>query len=168
MIIDGASLPSVQKGRRGVVVFIDDDALGIAKQIAEMQFPEGYGKLRLAWNEFSEEFVVIQVKDNGEEFFVTKAKEADGRLLKRIREITNPSYDYAADLERIDRLADARREWDFAQRVGEISERLAHAVRKDIQAKNRIFLPNGIRKYQHSTIEEKNGTSSGFRLRSFS
>jgi hypothetical protein len=144
MMIDSASLPSVQRGRRGVVVFVDDDALGIAKQLEEMKFPEGFGHLRLGWNEYREEFVVIQIQPDGSEHLVTRAEKADGRLLKRVREITHPSYDYAADLERIDAEADARLKWDFSQQVGDKAERLAHAIRKDTQTQNRIFLPNGI------------------------
>lgn len=131
VLIDSASLPTVKRGRRGIVVFIDDDALGVAKQLKEMRFPEGYGHLRLAWNEYREEFVVVQIHPDGNEYFVTRSKRADGRLLKRVREITNPSYDYAAELERIDAAADARAKWDFQQQVGDYAERLAHAVRKD-------------------------------------
>jgi hypothetical protein len=144
MMIDSASLPSVQRGRRGVVVFVDDDALGIAKQLEEMKFPEGFGHLRLGWNEYREEFVVIQIQPDGSEHLVTRAEKADGRLLKRVRDVTHPSYDYAADLERIDAEADARLKWDFSQQVGDKAERLAHAIRKDTQTQNRIFLPNGI------------------------
>lgn len=131
MLIDSASLPSIRSGRRGIVVFIDDDALGIAKQLKEMKFPEGFGHLRLGWNEYREEFIVIQIHPNGSEYFVTRSKTADGRLLKRVREITHPSYDYVAELDRIDALADARAKWDFSQQVGEYAERLAHAVRQD-------------------------------------
>src|SRR5436190_12343687 len=144
MIIDSAALPSVQRGRRGTVVFIDDDALGVAKQLEEMKFPEGYGKLRLAWNEFQESFTVIQVKDDGSEHIVTFAEQADGRLVDRVRRITHPSYNFAQELEAIDAQADKERDWLFSQRVGDLAERLAHAVRKDTQTKNRIFLPNGI------------------------
>lgn len=140
MIIDSAALPSIQRGRRGTVVFIDDDALGIAKQLEEMQFPSGYGKLKLAWNEFQESFVVIQVKDDGSEHIVTSAKQADGRLIDRVRRITSPSFNLAAELEAIDARADKERDWQFSQQVGEIAERLAHAVRKDTQAKNKVFI----------------------------
>jgi hypothetical protein len=144
MIIEPHSLPHIERGRRGVTIFIDDDALGVAKQLEEMQFPSGYGKLKLAWNEFRESFVVIQVKDDGSEHIVTFAKQADGRLVDRVRRITHPSYNFAQELEAIDAQADKERDWLFSQRVGDLAERLAHSVRKDIQAKNRIFLPNGI------------------------
>src|SRR3954449_1775937 len=144
MIIDSAALPSIQLPGCGTVVFIDDDALGVAKQLEEMQFPSGHGKLKLAWNEFRESFVVIQVKDDGSEHIVTSAKQADGRLIDRVRRITHPSYNFAQELEAIDAQADKERDWLFSQRVGDLAERLAHSVRKDIQAKNRIFLPDGI------------------------
>jgi hypothetical protein len=144
MIIESHSLPHIERGRRGVTIFIDDDALGVAKQLEEMKFPEGYGKLCLAWNEFKETFVVIQVKDDGSEHIVTAAKQADGRLIDRVRRITHPSYNFAQELEVIDAQADKERDWLFSQRVGDLAERLAHAVRKDTQAKNRIFLPDGI------------------------
>jgi hypothetical protein len=143
MLIDNAPLPSVQRGRRGVVVFIDNDALGVSQQLREMKFPEGYGHLRLAWNEFREEFVVIQVKDNGAEYFVTSAKQADGRLVDRVRRITHPSYNFAAELEKIDDEANKRSDQRFREQVGDYAERLAHAVRKDTQTKNRIIIPDG-------------------------
>lgn len=142
MFIDNAPLPSVQRGRRGVVVFVDDDALGVAKQLSEMKFPEGYGKLRLGWNEFQEHFVVVQVKDDGTEHIVTIAKQADGRLIDRIRRITHPSYNFAEELDKIDEAANRKRDWEFSQKVGEQIEKLAYAVRKDTQVKNRIFLPD--------------------------
>jgi hypothetical protein len=142
MYIENAPLPNIQKGRRGVLVFIDDDALDISKQLAEMQFPEGYGKLRLAWNEFREEFVVIQVKDDDSEHFVTSAKQADGRLIDRVRRITHPSYNFAKELEAIDAAADKKRDYEFREQIGDYAERIAHAVRKDLQTKNKVFIPN--------------------------
>jgi len=145
MYVENAPLPNIQKGRRGVLVFIDDDALSVSKQLEEMKFPEGYGKLRLAWNEFREEFVVVQVKDDGSEHIVTTAKQADGRLIDRVRRITHPSYNFAKELEAIDAAADKKRDYEFRQQVGDYAERIAHAIRKDIQAKNKVFLPNGIR-----------------------
>lgn len=140
MLIDSASLPSVQKGRRGVVVFIDDDALGVAKQIEAMEFPEGYGKLRLAWNEFREEFVVMQIHPDGNEYFVTSAKKADGRLVKRVQQITHPSYSLSKELEEIDNKADKEHDWLFSQKVGDLAERLHHELRKDKQIQNKVFL----------------------------
>src|SRR3954470_3892034 len=131
MIIDSAALPSVQRGRRGTVVFVDDDALGVAKQLEEMKFPEGYGKLRLAWNEFRESFVVIQVKDDGSEHIVTSAKQADGRLIDRVRRITHPSYNFAQELEEIDAKADKERARRFSEQVAQYAEKLAFAIRQD-------------------------------------
>jgi hypothetical protein len=129
--ISEAPLPSVQRGRRGITVFVDDDALGVAKQLSEMEFPSGYGKLRLAWNEFREEFVVIQVKEDDSEHFVTSAEQADGRLIDRVRRITHPSYDFAKELDEIDARADQARASKFSEQVAEYAEKLAFAIRQD-------------------------------------
>jgi hypothetical protein len=131
MYISEAPLPNVQRGRRGITVFVDSDALDVSKQLSEMQFPSGYGTLRLAWNEFREEFVVVQVKDDGSEHFVTSAKQADGRLIDRVRRITHPSYNFAQELDEIDAKADRERARKFSEQVAQYAEKLAFAIRKD-------------------------------------
>lgn len=127
MDINPATLPQIQKGRRGRVVFIDDDALNVAKDLREID-----ASLRLAWNEFGEYFVVYQQLDDGTEHLVTTAQTADARLVKRIKRIAHPSYDYGKDLDEQDKKAEKAAEHIFEERVGDLAERLAQALRKDM------------------------------------
>lgn len=146
MEITPASVPQIMKGRRGRVVFVDHDAYDIARRLRELD-----DSLRLAWNEFGEYFVVYQIlrgpNDSEKEHLVTtwdpkKSGTPDGRLIQRIRQIMNPNYDYAGELERLDREADKQRDYEFAQKVGPYAERLYHAVRKDMGMKSKIVVPD--------------------------
>src|SRR5688572_22380120 len=146
MEIRPAPFPNVQRGRRGRVVFVDDDALGIAKELEGIQLPEGYGSLRLGWNEFGEYFVVIQVMPNGEERLVTIWDPSlngtpDYRLIQRVRKVIHPSYDIARELDKIDEQAKREADYSFSQKLQAKAEFVAHAVRKDIGAKNKIYVP---------------------------
>lgn len=126
MEVQPATLPQIQKGRRGRVVFIDNDALGVAKQLREID-----SNLRLAWNEFGEYFVVYQQLDDGTEHLVTTAQEADGRLVKRVQKIASRFYNYAEELDKQDKETDRKSEYKSSEYVGELAEELAHAIRKD-------------------------------------
>jgi hypothetical protein len=146
MEITPASLPQIQKGRRGRVVFVDHDAFDIAKRLREIDT-----SLRLAWNEFGEYFVVYQIlrgpNDSEIEHLVTtwdpKTNGApDGRLVERVMKIAHPEYDFAAELDRIDREADKKNDYEFAQKVGPYAERLYHAMRKEMGIKDSIIVPD--------------------------
>ena len=134
MEIRPATLPQIHRGRRGKVVFIDDDALDVAKRLREI-----HDSLRLAWNEFGEHFIVYQELDDGTEHLVTTAQTADARLVERIRKIVHPSYNLAKELERLDNARNKKLDDAFSEKIGEKAEQIAHAIRKDIGAKNRIF-----------------------------
>src|SRR4051812_42242161 len=99
--ITPASMMQVRLGRGGRVVYIDDDVCGIAKQIQEIN-PD----LRLAFNEGGEYFVVYQLVPDGEHL-VTTAMELDARLVERVREISAPDYNLAAELEKHEAEVDA-------------------------------------------------------------
>ena len=64
----------------------------------------------------------------------------DQRVVERVRKITHPSYDFMAEAER------NKREWEESMRkareekLGEIGEQAAHALRKDLGVKNRAFI----------------------------
>lgn len=73
----------------------------------------------------------------------------DNRLVERIKFIDpagRGGYDYAQELER-NRAANAKRRRDmFAERMGDTTERTAHALRKDTgeRYKGRVFVPKGV------------------------
>lgn len=129
MNIDPATLPQIQKGRRGTVVFIDHDSLDVAKRLREI-----HGSLRLAWNEFGQYFVVLQQFDDGTEHLVTTAQTADNRLVEKIRKIVHPSYNLADELDKLDAARNKKLDDQFSQKVKEKAEYIAHAIRKDLSA----------------------------------
>lgn len=139
MEIRPASIEQVRLGRDGQRILVDDDVGSIAKQIQEID-----PRLKLEWNWKGEFFMVIETEElaeGREERLVTTAQELDGRLLKRVREITSPSYDFLGELERVDLQAEQERERRFSERAGEAGEHAAHALRKDLQAQNKVFVP---------------------------
>lgn len=137
MDIQPASLAQVQTGRDGRRVLVDDDVAGVARKIREIS-----PRLSLRWNERGEFFEVIE-DDGRTERRVTTALECDDRLVARIMRIAHPSYDLVADMERTDLAAERAEEHAFSERTGEIAERLAHAVRKDLNP-GKIIVPKGI------------------------
>lgn len=138
MDIPAATIDQVRLGRDGRKVTITDDVGNIAAKLKAIS-----PKLGLQWNERGEFFAVVE-HDGPRERLVTTALELDDRLVKRIELLASPTHDYGKELERIDLQVDRDHDHRFAERSGEISERLAFHVRKDVEAKNRVFLPKGV------------------------
>lgn len=129
----------VQMGRDGRSVLVDDDVLDIARRIKEID-----DSLLLRWNERGEFFVVaqiVQTPDGPEEKLVLTTMELDERIIHRLKHISHASYNLADEAEKIDREADRKAEHEFSERVGEIGEHAAHALRKDLQAQSKIIIP---------------------------
>jgi len=139
MKLEPASLAQVRTGRDGRRVCIDEDVFDVARRLAQID-----PSLSLHWNERGEYFVVVETGEDGRERLVTTTTELDGRLIEHVERLAHPSYDFVGEMDRMD--AQARRDADhrFHEQTGEVAERLAYAVRKDLQAKNRIFLPEGV------------------------
>lgn len=75
----------------------------------------------------------------------------DHRIVERIEQIDpmgRGHYDYAADLERATLDAHAHRRDGFKEKMGDVAERTAHAVRKDLgeRYKGRTFVPKDLPK----------------------
>lgn len=130
-----ASITQVRAGKDGRREIIDGDVLNIAKQIKAID-----PSLHLWWIEKGGYFAVIELKDHKQRL-VTTALELDERLLRKIEKIAHPSYDFAGELEKKDKRAEKNKAHRFREQTGEIGERAAHALRKDLQAKNKAFIP---------------------------
>jgi hypothetical protein len=130
MRIQPASLAQLQQSASGRWLEIESDVGSVALQLKEIADTLGI-ELHLRLSEVTGIFKVIQVI-GGEEQLVTSAQEADQRLVDRVREVTSPSYDLAEAVEAVER--DKQRDFDRvqAEKVGEVGERLAHALRKDL------------------------------------
>jgi hypothetical protein len=135
MRIQAASLAQVRKGRDGRMIAIEDDVLDVAKQLTAID-----KDLRLRWSESGEYFVVYQLVGDREKLVLTST-ELNPQIVERVRQIARPGYDFGAELERMDAEAEKDKEHRFHEDVGERSELLAHTLRKDLQAKNKIIVP---------------------------
>ncbi|CAB4172193.1 hypothetical protein UFOVP1346_13 [uncultured Caudovirales phage] len=64
----------------------------------------------------------------------------DQRLVERVRKVTHSSYDFMAEAEK------NKKEWDESMRkaredkLGEMGEQAAHAMRKDLGSTNKAFI----------------------------
>jgi hypothetical protein len=56
-------------------------------------------------------------------------------VLRDARKYTNPGYDLAAELEKLEDQRDREFDHEQRERTGEAAERLAHAVRVDLGEK---------------------------------
>lgn len=139
MQVEHASLAQVTRGKDGRRVVIEEDVGNIAKRLKEID-----ERLVLRYSELGEYFQVIEVCPDGSESLVTTAKELTPLLVAEIERLGSEGYKLAAEADRLDREAERQKDYAFEQKVGAVGERLAHAVRRDIQAKHRIFLPRGI------------------------
>lgn len=136
MNIQPATFMQVRSGRNGRLVGIESDVLGVVQQIKEIS-----KRLSVQFNDGGEYFRVIEHCDDGRERLVLTANELDQRIVERLRYIASDQYDYVAELERMDREADAKKVRDFQDQMGEVGERLFHATRKDLEVQDSVYVP---------------------------
>jgi hypothetical protein len=138
--IQPASLTQVQQARGGEFVEITDDVQGVANALHELD-PD----LRLRWSEAGGYFVVYQIteKPGGgtRKNVVLTAQELDHRIVKRVELVISDDYNYADELDKLDAENDRQHRHRQYEQCGDVGERLAHAIKKDLQAQTRIFVP---------------------------
>lgn len=150
--ISPATINQIRSGRGGRVIEIQDDVACIARDLKDV-----HEDVRLGFNERGGYFVVYQLDREpatgavmGEHIVTTWDPEVNGeldqRLVQRVRRISQPDYSVADDLDRMDREVEREHDRRFSEQVGEKAELLAHAIRKDLGATNRIFVPEDIRR----------------------
>lgn len=137
MEIRPASLAQVQRARNGQMVQIDNDVLGVAQQLKEID--EG---LHLRYSEAGGYFVIYYVDpEKKTEYMVSTMQELDPRAIERMRQISSSSYDLIKEVEKQEAQAEKDRDHQIRENAGPVAERLAHAVRKDLGDTSRIFVP---------------------------
>ena len=139
MEIKPATMAMVQRGRGGRLIAVDEDVLDVARGLKEID-----PRLSLHFNENGGYFVVVETLDNGDEKLVLTAQELGPNILDRVRKLASPDHDYVKEVEQLDRQAERDKDHAFHEQTGEVGERLAHALRKDLQAGNKIFIPRSI------------------------
>jgi hypothetical protein len=138
MEIPHASLIQVKTGRDGKTITIEQDVLDIVKQIKEID-----PRLSVHWNEFGGYFVIIEHCLDGAERLVTTVLELDNRILDHLRKIGSTDWDVGKELEKAEDAAYAAKEYAFSEEMGDKAEHLAHAIKKDLNVENKIFVPAG-------------------------
>ena len=131
-----ASLIQVRAGRDGRIIEIDNDVMDICRRVQEID-----SSLGVDWNEDGNYFRVYQLLQGGRKHTVTTTLELTPELVERVRRIADPSYDLAGELDRLHDQAERDRKHRFAEQTGEAGERLFHAIRKDLQTQDRIYVP---------------------------
>lgn len=134
MEIQHATLSQVRTGRNGTRVLIEQDVQDVVQRLKELD-----PNLRVHWNEYGEYFVISELLPDGSESLVTTVQDLNPVLVDYVRKLANK--DYAAELDRLDREADRQADHERSEKVGEIGERAAHALRKDLSVQNRIYVP---------------------------
>jgi hypothetical protein len=128
--IEPASIDQLKRGRDGRMILVEADVGNIVQQIKEIN-----DCFNVRHSDAGGYFVVFYRNPlTQQEELVTTAQELDGRLLNRIRKVAHRSYDFAAELKRLDEEIEREREYQFEQKVHERGEEIAHALRKDVGA----------------------------------
>ena len=138
MDLQPASIAQVRQGKHGRIT-VEADVGSVVKQIQEID-----PRLGVIWDVDGEFFAVVE-QDGPRQRVVLTALELDHRVLLRLKEISSPDYDYVADMDRIDADADRLKDHRFSEQTGEIAERMAHALRTDLEHKGKIFVPDWCR-----------------------
>lgn len=142
MEIKPATLTQITRARDGRMVLIDDDIGNVAHDLHEID-----PGLRLRYSEAGRYFVVYWQEDGEEDgngHLVLTAEECDQRIIQRVKEIMRESYDYVAELDKLEEQKQKDADYKLSQQVGEASERLAFALRKERQVKNRAFVTRSL------------------------
>lgn len=133
-----ASIALVQKAKNGQKITVEQDVLDVVGQVKEID-----PNLSVHWDEAGY-FEIKELCPDGKERLVTTTLELDQRLLEHLRMISSPGWDVGREIDRAEALRDRELDHAYHERVGPLGEKAAHALRKDLQAKNRIFLPRGV------------------------
>ena len=132
--IQPATIEQIRQGKDGKMHVITEDAGGIAQRLREID-----KRLHLRYSERGKYYVVYAREENepeGSGYLVATYQELDARIVKDLERIKwlneQPGYSYADALEEKNAEAEAKREYDFSQKIKENAEQLAWAIRKDL------------------------------------
>lgn len=144
--IEPATMEQIRLGRDGKMHVITEDAGGIAQRLREID-----SRLHLRYSEKGQYYVVYAREEHepeGTGYMVATYQTLDARILRDIEQIKwlneQPGYSYADALEEKNAEAEAKREYDFSQKIKENAEQLAWAIRKDLGEQGRIVVDKEI------------------------
>ena len=142
-----ADINQVMRGRDGRMVEIESDVNNVAADLSDLDH-----HFRVRWSDGGEYFVVYWRPDGadlGDGYLVTTAQELDQRVVKLVSEIhykvrNDVRYSLSAEIEANHDKADKERDHQFTERAGEMYEKLAHALRKDLGTTAKAFIPRDV------------------------
>lgn len=139
-----ASLSQVSRSRSGRLVPIDDDVASVARDLHEIDH-----HLRLRYSEAGQYFCVYLKTDadtdEGDGHLVLTAQDCDQRIVNRVREISQDTYNYAAELDKAEKKAKAEKDHAWTEKIGPIAERLAFEMRRELgYTGSRMFVPKEV------------------------
>lgn len=117
------------------MVSIDGDLLDIIGQIKDLD-----PRLSVQWSVQGEYFQILERMPDGHDEMVFTTLALDQQVLDRLRLIASVDYDYVKELDRVDAQVDRDADHRFGEQAGEAGERLAHALRRDVQHKGKAFI----------------------------
>lgn len=131
----------------GRMVAIDRGPHDVATRLHELD-----SSLTLHYDPYEDLWVVVQrlhkADGSEQESLVTTAKTCDLRLVARVQEVMAPGYDLSAEIAKSEQAAEKARLAERAEMFGDASEKMSHALRKDLSrhevpytVKSRAFFP---------------------------
>lgn len=127
-----ASLEQVRRARNGRFVHVGGEV--------ERALRDYDPNLRLRYSEAGGYYVVYHLDPvTGDEDLVTTALDYDMRIVARVIAIDSERYDLVAEMELMDGRAEREAEHRVSEHIGEVGERLHHAIRKDLGDTGRAF-----------------------------
>jgi hypothetical protein len=139
--IEPSSLQAARRSLRHGMVMVGDDVQGVARDLREID-----PSLRLMYDESVPHWVVMQSIHNPDgstsEHLVTTMKgDLDKRIVHRVRQVADPSYDLIGEIEKREAQSDRDNDHRHTEQVGPVAERLLHAMQKDTGQRTRAFIP---------------------------
>lgn len=142
--IEAATVEQVRQGSDGTLHLIDADAGGVVAGLKRID-----ENLNLRYSDAGNYYVVYYEKEPGQKELVGTYQHLDSRIVKDVERINwenlRPGYSFADELDRLDK--EAEKAFNHRQReaIGESAERLAHAMRKDLNmTDHRAFISRGV------------------------
>lgn len=135
------------------MVEISDDVGGVAADLKQI---DPHLKVRFAEAGNPPFFAVYEESDDGRSTHLVLTARAyqtasgtwaglDQRVVHRVMEIGSSTYDFAAEIVKQNTAADRAQKDRRAETLGPILEHGAFALRKDLGATNRVYVPRSVK-----------------------
>lgn len=141
MEIERAPLPQVTMSINGRKIPVESDVFDVVRRLQEIS-----PRLFVNYIEQGDYFAIVEhCKDNVERLVTTTTKLTPD-VVEHVRKIGSDSWDVGKEMDRMDDAAARSKKHQFFEKIGEIGERLHHALKKDLSYdQSRIWLPERLK-----------------------